>query len=286
MSAPTLDSAARLRWSRAIHWVLLILVGSVVVLPLLWAGLASVQPLEDVFRYPPSWSLDNPRWENYAEAATTLPFVRFMLNSLLITAAAVTGAVLTSAMAGYAFAVLPWRGRRFWFLVLLASMMIPSQVLLIPHFVLYESLGWMGTYKPLIVPAWLGGGAFNVLLFQQFFKRMPRELGEAAALDGATRWQTFTRVMLPAARPVVITAAILSAGFHWKDFLRPLVYLSDFSTFPISLGLRMFQTATGSWINLLMAASLLSLIPLVVVFLCGQRYLTRGLRLSRRHGAE
>ena len=132
-----------------------------------------------------------------------------------------------------------------------------------------------------IAPAWLGGGAFNVLLFHQFFKRVPRELAEAA-IDGATTWRTFISVMLPAARPVVITAAILSFVFHWKDFFRPLIYLTDFRTFPISLGLRMYQTATGSWINLLMAASLMSLVPLAAVFLLCQRYLMRGLEVSHR----
>ncbi len=256
-------------------YLLLTLVGVVMVLPLGWALLTSLQPLEEAFRYPPSWKVSAPRWRNYVEAVGTLPFARFMLNALLIATVSVSGAVLTSAMAGYAFARLPWRGKRVWFLLLLGSMMIPSQVLLIPHFVLYEALGWVGTYKPLIVPAWLGGGAFNVLLFQQFFKRMPRELAEAAALDGAGTWHTFTRVMLPAARPVVVIAAVLSFVFHWKDFFRPLIYLTDFHTYPISLGLRMYQTATGSWINLVMAASLLSLLPLSVAFLLGQRYLMR-----------
>ncbi|MCK4659656.1 MAG: carbohydrate ABC transporter permease [Phycisphaerae bacterium] len=269
----------------AILYALLVLVGAVLVLPLAWALLASLQPLDEAFRYPPSWKLTSPRWRNYVEAAGTLPLARFMLNSLLIATVSVAGAVLTSAMAGYAFACLPWRGKRVWFVILLGSMMIPGQVLLIPHFVLYETLGWLGTYKPLIVPAWLGGGAFNVLLFQQFFKRVPSELAEAAAVDGATAWQTFTRVMLPAAKPVVITAAVLSFIFHWKDFFRPLIYLSDFHTFPISLGLRMYQTATGSWVNLLMAVSLLALLPLAIVFLLCQGYLMRGLAapLRSRH---
>jgi len=265
-------------------YALLTAVGAVVVLPLLWALLTSLQPLDEALRYPPSWRVSSPRWQNYVDAVGTLPFARFMLNSLFIATVSAVGAVLTGAMAGYAFACLPWRGKRVWFAVLLGSLMIPSQVLLIPHFVLYETLGWIGTYKPLIVPAWLGGGAFNVLLFHQFFKRVPRELAEAAALDGAGAWQTFSRVMLPAARPVVITAVILSFIFHWRDFFRPLIYLTDFNTFPISLGLRMYQTSTGSWVNLLMAASLLSLLPLGVAFLLCQRHLTHGLRSSGRVG--
>lgn len=265
-------------------YTLLVAVGGVLVLPLAWALLTSLQPLDEALRYPPSWRVSAPHWQNYTEALSTLPFARFMFNSLLISTVSAVGAVLTGAMAGYAFACLPWRGKRVWFAILLGSLMIPSQVLLIPHFVLYEALGWIGTYKPLIVPAWLGGGAFNVLLFHQFFKRVPRELAEAAALDGAGAWQTFRSVMLPAARPVVLTAAVLSFVFHWKDFFRPLIYLTDFNTFPISLGLRMYQTSTGSWVNLLMAASLLSLLPLGLAFVLCQRHLMHGLRSSGRVG--
>ena len=262
------------RTATALAYAALVGVGGVVLLPLLWAGMASVQPLDDVYAYPPKWCPESPQWSNYLDATRRLPFFRFMLNSLLIAVPSVVGAVLTSAMAGYAFARLPWRGKRFWFVVLLASMMIPSQVLLIPHFLIFKTLGWVGTYKPLIVPAWLGGGAFNVLLFRQVFKAMPREFEEAALIDGATRWQVFMRVLLPAAKPAVAAAAAMSFVIHWQEFLKPLIYLSDFRTYPISLGLRMYQSVSGSWTNLLMAAGLLALVPVVVVWAIAQRHLT------------
>jgi ABC-type glycerol-3-phosphate transport system permease component len=273
--------AIRRRLAAAAGYSGLIGVGIVLVLPLAWAALASVQPLDEVYAYPPSWWTSSPQWSNFTDAVRRLPFLRFMLNSCLIAFPAVAGAVLTSAMAGYAFARLPWRGKGFWFVVLLASMMIPSQVLLIPHFLIFKSLGWVGTYKPLIVPAWLGGGAFNVFLSRQFFRSLPRELEEAALLDGASRCQTFSRVLLPAAKPVVATAATLSFVIHWQEFFRPLIYLNDFRTYPIALGLRMYQSVSGSWVNLLMAASLLALLPVAAVFVIGQRYLARGLQVSR-----
>lgn len=146
-----------------------------------------------------------------------------------------------------------------------------------PRFLLFDALGWIGTYKPLIVPAWLGGGAFNIFLFRQFFRAIPRELEEASCLDGATTWGTYWFIMMPAARPAVVVAALLSFVYHWQEFLDPLLYLSDFSTYPISLGLRMLQSMAGTWANLLMAASLISLIPVVVVFFVCERHITRGL---------
>ncbi|MEE9296029.1 MAG: carbohydrate ABC transporter permease [Phycisphaerae bacterium] len=258
----------------------LCVVAAVQVLPLLWALATSLKPLDEAYDSPIVFTGTAPQWFNYVEVFSKLPFARFLLNSMVITAASVFGAVLTSSMAGYALARLPMRGKRFWFVLLIGSMMLPAQVLLLPHFLLFELLGWVGTYKPLIVPAWLGGGAFNVFLFRQYFKSIPRDVEEAALLDGATPWQCYRFVLLPMARPVVVTVAVLSFMFHWRSFLHPLLYLSDFRTFPVSLGIRMYQTMAGTWINLLMAASLISLVPVVIVFAAGQRYFGSGLILS------
>jgi len=159
--------------------------------------------------------------------------------------------------------------------------LIPTQVLLVPRFLIYDLLGWVGTYKPLIVPAWLGGGAFNVFLFRQFFRTMPPEQEDAARLDGATPWQVYTKVALPFAWPAVIIAGLLSFVYHWQEFLDPLIYLSDFTTYPVSLGLRMYQSMAGTWINLLMAAGVTALVPLVIVFILCERQLMKGLGMSR-----
>ncbi|MHC4065445.1 MAG: carbohydrate ABC transporter permease [Planctomycetota bacterium] len=266
---------------QTLRYALLVGISGIVALPLIWAVLASLKPLDEVYAYPPTWSIGQPQWSNYLQAAAKLPLLRFAFNSTVITVCSVVGAVLTSSMAGYAFARLPWRGKRIWFLLLLASMMIPAQVLLIPRFLIFQSLGWVGTYKPLIVPAWLGGGAFNVLLFRQFFRSIPREVEEAALIDGASRWQNYLRIMLPMCKPAVIAAGLLSFVLHWQEFLDPLIYLSDFRTYPLSVGLRMYQSLAGVWGNLLMAAALIALLPVAVVFAAFHKHLAAGLRLTR-----
>ncbi len=252
--------------------------------PLVWAFCASLKPLDEVYAFPPQFWPGEPLWGNYSEALGKLPFARFFFNSCVITGACVVGTVLTSSMAGYSFARLKWRGRGFWFVVLLATMMLPGEVLLVPHFLQYKWLGWINTYKPLIVPSWLGGGAFFIFLFRQFFKTVPREMEEAAMLDGATHWQIYTRIMMPLARPVVVTAAVLSFISHWQEFLGPLVYLSDVEKYPLSLGLRMYQGMEGGYVNLLMAASLVTLLPLAIIFFLTQRYFVRGLLVTGTKG--
>lgn len=253
----------------------------VMVLPLVWAVASSIKPLDEVYAFPPSFWTNDPQWSNYAEAASRLPLFRFLFNSLVISISAATGAVLTSSMAGYALARFSFRGRRLCMVIVLASMLMPTMVLLIPRYILFSGLGWVGTYKPLIVPAWLGGGAFNILLFRQFFRRVPRELDEAAMLDGATPWQTYWNVLLPAVRPATVTAALLSFVIHWREFLDPLIYLNDFQTFPVSLGLRMYQSLAGTWMNLQMAASVMALVPVFILFVVGEKWLLAGLGVVR-----
>lgn len=265
---------------RTALYITLTLVCGAMLLPIAWAVVSSLKPLGSVYAFPPTFRVEEPQWSNYAEALNRLPVLRFLANSLFITTLSVAGAVLTSSMAGFALATLRFRGRGLVLGMVIVSMMIPAQVLLVPRFVLYDLLGWIGTYKPLIVPAWLGGGAFNVLLFRQFFRTIPREFADAARLDGASIWRTYRHVYIPMAKPAVIASALLSFVYHWQDFLDPLIYLSDFHTFPISLGLRMYQSMAGTWANLLMATSIIALVPVVIIFLLGQRQLMRGLRID------
>ncbi len=251
-------------------------------LPILLAITTSLKPLQQVYEFPPSMSIKDPQWSNYSEAMTKLPLARFMANSLFITLVSVAGAVLTSSMAGFALARLRFRARRFAFILLIVSLWVPAYVLLIPRFLLFDWLGWVNTYKPLIVPAWLGGGAFNILLFRQFFRTIPRDYDHAAMLDGATAWQTYWHILLPMVKPATVTAGLLSFVYHWQDFLDPLIYLSDFTTYPVSLGLRMYQSMAGTWANVLMAASLIALVPIVVVFVFCERHVMRSLGVIGR----
>jgi ABC-type glycerol-3-phosphate transport system permease component len=265
------------------------LLGVVLLMPLAWALWASLQTVDRIFTAPlasAQWPATNDgetslQWQNYGEAVSRLPFLRFLLNSGLITTAATLGTVFTSSLTGFAFARLRWRGRGVCFVLLLATMMLPAQVLLVPQFLVFEHLGWVNTYKPLIVPSWLGGSAFFIFLFRQFFRSIPQSYEDAARLDGATDWQLYRHVMLPMARPVIGAVVALSAVFHWQDFINPLVYLSDFQTYPVSVGLRMYQAMEGSWPNLMMAASLIALLPPLVVIFVAQRYLMRNIGVDR-----
>lgn len=272
------------RWTAA-----RILLGVVLLMPLLWAMWASLQPVDRIFSAPVALTPgivasddgSSPRWQNYAEAVSRLPFLRFLLNSALITTAATLGTVFTSSLTGFAFARLRWRGRGVCFVLLLTTMMLPAQVLLVPQFLVFEHLGWVNTYKPLIVPSWLGGSAFFIFLFRQFFRSVPQSYEDAARLDGATDWQLYRYIMLPMARPVIGAVVALSAVYHWQDFISPLVYLSDFQTYPVSVGLRMYQAMEGSWPNLIMAASLIALLPPLVVIFVAQRYLMRNIGVDQ-----
>jgi multiple sugar transport system permease protein len=277
-------ATVRSRLWNGIMYALLLGIAISFALPLAWALCASLKPLDKVYEFPPRFWPDQPIWSNYPDALRKLPFIRFILNTCVITFSAVAGTVLSASMVGYSFARLKWRGRDVWFIVLLATMMLPAQVLLIPHFLQYKWLGWVNTYKPLIVPSWLGGGAFFIFLFRQFFKGVPRELEEAAMLDGASPWQIYVWIMLPLAKPALATVAVLSFIAHWQEFMGPLIYLSDFEKYPVSLGLRMYQSVEGSWANLLMAASLVTLVPLAVLFFAAQRYFVKGLLLTGTKG--
>ncbi|MCH8854570.1 MAG: carbohydrate ABC transporter permease [Planctomycetes bacterium] len=262
------------------RYIILSAVALLLAAPLISAVATSLKPLEDVFQTDAPFLPDPPRWENYGHALQRMPIARFALNSLLIATLAAAGTVLSTSMAGYAFARLRWPGRTLCFVLLLALLVIPSQIYLIPHYLIYKYLGWINTYKPLVVPSFLAVDAFYVFLFRQFFRSIPRALTDAALLDGATHWQVYRRIMLPVAKPVVVTVLAMNFIYHWQSFLGPLIYLNDFKKFPISLGLRMYQTMEGDWVNYLMAASLLSLIPVALLFLFAQRFITRGMVLS------
>ena len=278
-------------WNRGRTWpakalgLLILCILSVAFLaPLLWSMAASLKSLGEVYAFPPSLWVDEPKWSNYRIALSRLPFFLFIWNTLIICVAATIGQLLASSMVGYSFARLRWRGRDVWFVVLLATMMLPGQVLLIPHYLIFQWLGWIDTYKPLIVPSWLGGSAFFIFLFRQFFKSVPREMEEAARIDGASNWQIYWHIFLPNAKAILATVAILGFIGQWKDFMSPLIYLSTYEKFPISLGLRMYQTLEGAYINYLMAASIVASAPLILIFFLAQRYFVKGLLLTGSKG--
>ena len=216
---------------------LLLLAG---IVPLLWLVRSSFMGLSQIFIFPPEWIPDPWRWDNYPKALTTIPFLRYFFNTLFILVPTVAGTLLTATLAAYGFSRLQWPGRDWLFGILLSALMLPYAVTLIPTFLLWAELGLINTYWPLILPDWFGGSIFYIFLLRQFFLTLPRELDEAAIIDGANPLQVLHYVIVPLCRPALITVAIFSSLFEWNDFLGPLIYLNDSRRFTLALGLAEF----------------------------------------------
>lgn len=269
---------------RALVYALLLAVAAVMVLPLLWMLSTSLKGSEGVFAIPPQWIPEEPRWDNYAAVFERMPFLAYLRNTTFVTVLTIVGTVFSASMVAYAFACLRWPGRDALFLFVIATMMLPLQVIMIPLFVIFKELGWLNTYKPLIVPAFLGGGAFNIFLLRQFFKTIPRELFDAARIDGASEWRIYWSIALPLARPALVTVAILTFMFAWNDFLGPLIYLSDQMKNTLALGLALFIGQHQTDWGVLMAASILMMVPMVALFFLFQRYFIQGFTMSGMKG--
>lgn len=259
-------------------YFLLLLFGLLFFIPFLWMIMTSLKSNMDVIKqnFWPSEFI----FSNYPKSLTTMPFARYTVNTLLITILNMLGTVLSSSLVAYAFARLRWKGRDIWFIVMLATMMIPSQVTQIPLFVIYKNLGWLNTYLPLIVGSFFGGGAFNIFLLRQFFKTLPNELAEAARIDGCSEIKIFAKVMLPLCKPALATIAIFSFMGSWNDFFGPLIYLTEPEKYTIALGLRAFKGYSGVQWNLLMAASVVTALPTLILFFCFQNYFVKGITLT------
>ena len=225
-------------------------------------------------------SNDTATTEIYPEALTLQPFARFFLNSAFLVVMSTSGTVLTSAIVGYSFARLRWVGKNVLFVVVLATMMLPTQVTIIPTFVIFRSIGWIDTFYPLWVPAWLGGSAFHIFLFRQFFMSIPRDLDEAARIDGASTIGIFWRILLPLSRPAVIASAIFHGVWVWNDYFGPLIYLRSHEHYTVALGLQLFQGQHHSEWTKLMAASLAVAFPILLLFLIFQKWFLQGLRFT------
>lgn len=267
-------------------YLLLVFCSILFITPFLFALSSSLKKLDAVYAYPPTLLPVPPQWSNYEKAVTSLPFGQFLMNSVFLTLACVAGQLVTGALVAYSFARLRWPGRDVMFLVLLSTMMLPGQVTMIPTFILWTHLrdftgmDWVGTFKPLIVPSFLGGAPIFIFLMRQFFKGIPVELEEAARIDGCSTFEIFWRIVLPLSRPVLTTVAVLSFIGHWHDFMGPLIYLDRVETYTLQLGLRMFQTVNGGFTHYLMAASMLVLLPVLVLFFVAQRQLVQGISLT------
>jgi len=260
--------------------LLVVLLGAIAVLtPFMWMVSTSLKSHMETYVF--KWIPAKPMFSNFPKALTALPFGRFFRNTSFITFAAMTGEVLSASAVAYGFARLRAPGREVLFLILLATLMLPGQVTMIPMYLLYNKLGWVNTYRPLIVPAYFGGGAFSIFLLRQFFMTIPLEMDDAAKIDGCF-FQTYWRLILPLARPALATIAIFSFMGNWNDFMGPLIYLNDWSKFTAALGLQFYSgSAQGSGnMELMMAASLSALLPCLILFFAAQSLFIQGIVIT------
>lgn len=263
-----------------LRYAALILLSVLFALPFVWMVGTSLTPAEMVVDRARPFFPPRPAWGNYAEALTVLPFGTFLANTVLVSALCMVGQTLSAALVAFAFARLRFPHRDKLFLLVLSTMMLPPQVTMIPTFVLWTLPGWVDSLKPLIVPAFFGGGAFFIFLLRQFFLTIPGELEDAARLDGCGSWGLFRHVALPLSKPALTTVALFSFIGHWNDFLGPLIYTQSMEKKTLAVGLTAFKSLHGTEYHLLMAASVAVLLPILVIFFCAQRYFVEGVVTS------
>jgi len=257
----------------------LLIAGSVVMLlPFVWMLSTSLKLPPDIFTYPPVWIPSPIAWQNYAKTVTVMPFGRFYLNSLIVTTGVTLLQLLTSSLAAFAFARMRFPGRNALFLLYLATLMIPFQVTMIPNFILVRALGWYDTYQALILPP--AFSAFSTFLLRQYFLSIPRELDEAARIDGATSLRIWWQVIMPLAGPAIAALATFVSLNSWNDFLWPLIITNSPSMRTLPVGLSAFQGQYKTDWNLLMAGSVIAMLPVLLVYIIGQRWFIKGITLS------
>ncbi|MBN1310240.1 MAG: carbohydrate ABC transporter permease [Anaerolineae bacterium] len=260
---------------KTLTYTLLIALAVTMLLPFLWMLSASLKLDKDVFRFPIEWIPANPQWRNYVKIWTQIPFLTFFANTTKLTVIITLLQLFTSSFAGYAFAKLQFKGRDILFLAYIASIAIPWQSYMVPQFIMMRRLGLVDKHMSLILLQ--AFSAFGVFLMRQFFISIPNDIIDAARIDGLSEYGIYFRIMLPLSKPALATLTIFTAVFVWNDFMGPLIYLNSQSMKTIQLGLRMFIMQYSANYALIMAASLVSLIPVTVLFLAFQRFFVEGI---------
>lgn len=272
--------SAHPKLSGTVRHVILIAICFVMIYPILWMLSGSLRPASELFGGDAGLIPSQVTVEAYPKGwfGLQINFGQFFLNSLVIAVLATIGNVLAASLVAYAFARLQFWGRGFWFALMLGTLMLPYHVTLIPQYVLFRSLDWVNTWWPLILPKYFAVDAFFIFLMVQFFRGIPKELDEAARMDGCSAWRIYWKIILPLSMPVLATAAIFSFIWTWEDFFGPLIYISEMRNYTVQLGLRSFidSSGTSSW-NELFAMSVLSLVPIFLIFLFFQRLLIEGI---------
>jgi ABC-type glycerol-3-phosphate transport system permease component len=273
---------------RIIAWkfflYLLMSLGAIIfTLPFLWMLSTSLKPSNQVFIYPIQWIPKPFVWRNYIDAWRSAPFGIYYLNTVIITVLIVLGTVLSSILSAYGFARLRFKGRDTLFLLILSAMMLPNQVTIIPQFLMFKFLGWLNTFLPLTVPAFFGP-PFYIFLLRQYMLTLPTELDDAAFIDGCSKFQVLILILLPLLKPAVFTMTILTFLASWNEFFSPLIYLSEMKKYTVTLGLTLFRGEFVTYWNWLMAASVVAILPCLLIFMLFQRYFIQGIALTGLKG--
>ncbi|WP_191565617.1 carbohydrate ABC transporter permease [Metabacillus idriensis] len=257
----------------------LILISILFLVPFFWMLSTSLKDQTQIFSFPPEWIPSPFKWSNYQEAVEYIPFFSYLKNTVVITVFSTIGAVITCPLVAYGFAKLRFKGSNALFIVTIAVMMIPGQVTMIPLFILFEKLGWVGSPLPLIIPVFFGV-PFYIFLLRQFFLGLPDTLMDAARIDGAGEFRIYWQIMLPLAKPAVLAVGLFQFMGSWTDFLGPLLYLTDETSYTLSLGLQQFQSQKGTEWGLMMAVSTLMTLPIIVLFFFLQKTFIKGITFS------
>lgn len=266
-------------WNRAVVYLILVAGAAAFILPFYWMFATSIKTYDEVFAIPPVWWPASPQWINYVRLMHEIPFARYTLNTVFVTGLSLVGYIVSSAIVAFGFSFFEFKGKSALFKVLLMTMMLPPQVTMIPQFVLFRKLGWVGTFLPLVIPPFFGG-AFAIFLLKQFFDTIPHTFADAAKLDGATAWDIFLRIYVPLSKPAIATASLFIFIWTWTDFLNPLIYLNDDRLYTLAIGLQQFATSrTVDW-PLLMAGSLLMTLPILVLFFMAHKTFIQGIQVG------
>jgi len=282
--------ASRINWYRlrralgkGLWYVALTGLGIVFSLPFFWMISSSLKIEARIWIYPPQWIPDPVLWRNYPEALELMGFGRALRNTVFLTGVGTFAIVISSSWIVYGFARFKFPGRNLLFIVLLSTMMLPEQVTMIPRFIMFKELGWLNTYFPLLVPAAFGD-AFYIFLLRQFFMTIPTELDDAAKIDGCSYTGIWWRIILPLSKPALATVTVFSVIRGWNDFLWPLIILNDRDKFNLALSLATFRGLYSTQWGYLMAASVVSLVPIVILYFFAQRYVIEGITLTGLKG--
>lgn len=270
----------RHRWIKIARHLILAVVALILLVPFYWMVISALKENSQIFARPTSWWPNQLQWNNFTRALTYpgFPFIRFLSNSIFYAGSVTIATVLSCSIVAYGFARMRFPGRDLLFAVTVSTLMIPGIVTFIPTYVLFKRLDLLGSYAPLIIPSFFGN-AFFIFMLRQFFRRIPRELADAARIDGAGEWRIFWQIMLPQVRPALMTVIVFSFLYTWHDFFGPLIYLSEHAQYPLSLGLFVFKARRTTEWDLMMAASTITTLPLIVLFFVTQRYFMKGFRL-------